>query len=173
MIYAKTESGQSALLSRSIALTPRQRSAFIMFDGRRSTKEVLAATEGLGITQEDVNHMVVQGLLVASADPAPVPVPAPAAPAVVAVVPAATAPAAVSVSVPAAQQAPTQDAQLHYSKAYPIATRLTAGLGLRGFLLNLAVEAATDLVKLQALAPRIQQAVGPDKFRELQRALYD
>lgn len=171
MIYAKTESGQSALLSRSIALTPRQRSAFIMFDGRRSTKEVLTATEGLGITQEDVNHMVVQGLLVASADPAPVA--APAAPAVVAVVPAATALAAVSVPVPAAPQAPTQDARLHYSKAYPIATRLTAGLGLRGFLLNLAVEAATDLAKLQALAPRIQQAVGPDKFKELQRALYD
>ena len=54
MIYVKTESGQSALLSRSLALTPRQRSAFIMFDGKRSMQDVLKATEGLGITQDDV-----------------------------------------------------------------------------------------------------------------------
>jgi hypothetical protein len=64
-------------------------------------------------------------------------------------------------------------AQAHYSKAYPIATRLTAGLGLRGFRLNLAVEAAGDLDKLRELAPRIKDAVGPEKFRELQSSLYD
>lgn len=52
-------------------------------------------------------------------------------------------------------------------------TRLTAGLGLRGFLLNLAVEAAGDLSKLRELAPKIEQAVGPDKFRELESALYE
>ena len=58
-------------------------------------------------------------------------------------------------------------------KAYPIAIRLTAGLGLRGFRLNLAVEAAGDLDKLKALAPRIKEAVGAEKFRELQSSLDD
>ena len=159
MIYTKTELGQTALQNRSLALTPRQRSAFIMFDGKRSTDDVLKATAGLGVTEDDVNHLVSLGLLAASAV---------ASPAVAEPQRAAS---------PATSQnpdgTPTQDAQEHYSRAYPVATRLTAGLGLRGFRLNLAVEAAGDLEKLKELAPRIQEAVGPEKFRELERALYD
>lgn len=165
MIYVKTESGQSALLSRSLALTPRQRSAFIMFDGKRSMQDVLKATEGLGITEDDVLHMVTRGLLVpiSTANKVAAMASLPGAP-VIAAAPAPLAPA---------PQPDRQDAQAHYSKAYPIATRLTAGLGLRGFLLNLAVEAAGDLGKLRELAPKIEQAVGPDKFRELENALYE
>ena len=62
-------------------------------------------------------------------------------------------------------------AQAHYFMAYPIATRLTAALGLRGFRLNLAVEAAGDLDKLKELAPKIKDAVGADKYKELDEAL--
>lgn len=158
MIYTKTELGQSALQNRSLALTPRQRSTFIMFDGKRSTEDVLKATAGLGVTVDDVSHLVTLGLLAASAAVASQP-----------------APALTPVSVPAqdAGGLPSLSAQAHYSKAYPIATRLTAGLGLRGFRLNLAVEAAGDLTKLQELAPKIKEAVGPEKFRELESALYD
>ena len=158
MIYTKTELGQSALQNRSLALTPRQRSTFIMFDGKRSTEDVLKATAGLGVTVDDVNHLVTLGLLAASAAVASQP-----------------APALTPVSVPAQDGGglPSLSAQAHYSKAYPIATRLTAGLGLRGFRLNLAVEAAGDLTKLQELAPKIKEAVGPEKFRELESALYD
>jgi hypothetical protein len=43
---------------------------------------------------------------------------------------------------------------------------------LRGFRLNLAVEAAGDLDKLKELAPKIREAVGPEKFLELENALY-
>lgn len=154
MIYTKTELGQAAFQSRSVALTPRQRSAFIMFDGKRSADEVLKATAGLSVTAEDVNHLLALGLLAASATAAPVAAPQPA-PASVAGAP------------------PTQNEQAHYSKAYPIATRLTASLGLRGFRLNLAVEAAGNLAQLQELAPKIKDAVGPEKFKELQSALYD
>lgn len=168
MIYVKTEQGHSALQNRSIALAPRQRTAFIMFDGKRSTEEVLKATSGLGVTLEDVSHLVSLGLLAAveSRASALPPVVAPAVPATPAVAPpfATTQPAG---------SAPTADAQAHYSKAYPIATRLTAGLGLRGFRLNLAVEAAGNLAKLRELAPKIKDAVGAEKFGELERALYD
>ena len=97
-----------------------------------------------------------------------------------------TLPAAWSASVNAASQnatlppagtplvgaAPSLDAQAHFLKAWPIATRLTANLGLRGFRLNLAVESAGDLAKLKELAPRIKDAVGSEKFRELEIALY-
>jgi hypothetical protein len=153
MIYVKTELGQTALQNRALALTPRQRSAFIMFDGKRSLLDVLKATAGLGVTPEDIGHLVTLGLLaVGQAEAA-----APAAP----------------VLAQNVDGSPTESAKAHYSKAYPIATRLTAALGLRGFRLNLAVEAAGDLEKLRELAPKIKEAVGPEKFRELENALYD
>ena len=154
MIYMKTELGQTAFQTRSIALTPRQRSAFILFDGKRSTDEVLKSTAGLKVTADDINHLVSQGLLAPTASSAP-------------------AAAAAAPEPAAAPGAPTLSAQEHYSRAYPVATRLTAGLGLRGFRLNLAVEAAGNLAELQELAPKIKEAVGPEKFKELQDALYD
>ena len=154
MIYTKTELGQSAMHSRAIPLTPRQRSAFIMFDGKRSLEEVLKVTAGLQVTAEDVQHMVGLGLLAAAAV-------------------AATAVVAPPESARNADGSPTLSAQEHYQRAYPVAIRLTAGLGLRGFRLNLAVEAAADITKLQELAPKIKDAVGPEKFLELHRALYD
>jgi hypothetical protein len=153
MIYTKTELGQSAFQDRSIPLTPKQRSAFIMFDGKRSMEEVVKATAGLGVTPEDISHLIALGMLAPATTQAPV---------------AAAAP----VSAQNADGSPTLTAQEHYSRAYPIATRLTAGLGLRGFRLNLAVEAAGDIDKLKELAPKIKEAVGPEKFRELENALY-
>ncbi|MFZ2293878.1 MAG: hypothetical protein WB542_05640 [Polaromonas sp.] len=156
MVYTKTELGQSALQTRSFALTPRQRSAFIMFDGKRSLDDVIKATAGLGVTAEDVSHLVALGLLAAP----------------VAVVPYVDAPPAAT-PVQDADAKPSQNSQEHYSRAYPVASRLTANLGLRGFRLNLAVEAAGDLAKLQELAPKIKEAVGPEKYKELERALYE
>ena len=169
MIYRKTELGHSALRDRSLVLSPRQRSAFIMFDGKRSLDDVLKATSGLGVTSDDINHLVSLGLLVSGT--------------ATNASPAVSAPASVAPSEPVAAQSksvlsqtpdgkPTLSAQEHYSKAYPIATRLTANLGLRGFRLNLAVEAAGDLDKLKELAPKIREAVGPEKFLELENALY-
>lgn len=158
MIYTKTELGQTAFQNRSVALTPRQRSAFIMFDGKRSTEEVLKATAGLNVTTDDVNNMVALGLLVAVALPVAEPESAPEP---------QQAPAFVD------SAAPTESEQAHYLNAYRIATRLTASLGLRGFGVNLAVEAAGNLRQLQELAPKIKAAVGPEKFQELQSALHD
>ena len=60
-----------------------------------------------------------------------------------------------------------------YKAAYPIATELTAGLGLRGFRLNLAVEGAGSFEDLAALAPKIREAVGDAKFERLDKALFD
>ncbi|MES2401701.1 MAG: hypothetical protein V4573_17055 [Pseudomonadota bacterium] len=168
MLYIKTELGQGALQNRSLALTPRQRSAFILFDGKRDSEEVLKATAGLGVTHDDVRHLVSLGLLALHSVQPPQPAAAPAAMPVAAAVPRQ---AAAELSQTSDGQ-PTLSAQAHYSKAYPIAIKLTAGLGLRGFRLNLAVEAAGDIDKLKELAPRIREAVGPEKFLELENALY-
>jgi hypothetical protein len=69
------------------------------------------------------------------------------------------------------RKASSLSAQEQYSKAHPIALRLTADLGLKGFRLNLAVEAAGDVDELRALAPTITAAVGVEKSRELQASL--
>ncbi|MES2910256.1 MAG: hypothetical protein V4718_02640 [Pseudomonadota bacterium] len=168
MLYIKTELGQGALQNRALALTPRQRSAFILFDGKRDSEEVLKATAGLGVTPDDVRHLVSLGLLALhSVQPA-----VPAASQSAAVAAPGTAPRETAQLSQTADGQPTLSAQAHYSKAYPIAIKLTAGLGLRGFRLNLAVEAAGDIDKLKELAPKIREAVGPEKFLELENALY-
>ena len=164
MIYAKTALGQAALQDRSAGLTPRQRSAFILFDGKRRSAEVLRMTSGVGITQSDLDHLLSLGLL-ASSTPAEQATPSESE---------ISDPAKASKTALSSQMVngiPSLSAQAHYSMAYPIAARLTAGLGLRGFRLNLAVEAAGDLDKLKELAPRIKEAVGAEKFKALDEAL--
>ena len=166
MIYSKTEAGQQVVKDRSVPLTPRQRSAFILFDGKRSVAQVLAATTGLGASAEDVQYLVDHGLLVAAAGQ-----PAAAAPPSTSAAAATVAAPAVAVEAAPAVSDSGRSAQQRYQDAYPIATQLTAGLGLRGFRLNLAVEAAVNYEKLQELAPKIREAVGADKFASLDQAL--
>lgn len=146
MKMVKTSTGQQALKDRSAALTPRQRTAFILFDGNRSTAQVLAATEGIGLTMADVDCLVGMGLLTRALDAVPIP-------------------------PPLEPGGPALSGAERYSRAYPIAAQLTSGLGLRGYRLNLAVEGAADGVQLLALLPKIQEAVGAEKCRALQQAL--
>lgn len=149
MNYSKTDVGQQAFKERSPQLSAKQRSAFILFDGAKTLEQVLAATAGLGVTPADVEHMVAQGFLVADA-------------AAVAAAEAATA---------AATARSARTPQERYAEAYPLATQLTASLGLRGFKLNLAVESASGYEDLLALLPKIQGAVGHEACRQLEQAL--
>lgn len=148
MILVKTEAGHQALKDRSIPLSPRQRSAFILFDGKRSVDDVLAA--GMGIVREDIDQMVGLGVLAPVAGSAAAPVEA--------------APARGSSG---------RSRQQRYKDAYPIATQLTGSLGLKGFRLNLQVEGTTSYEDLLALAPKIRAAVGPEKAAALDKALND
>ncbi|MES2612995.1 MAG: hypothetical protein V4679_22275 [Pseudomonadota bacterium] len=182
MVLVKTQAGQEALKDRHGGLTSRQRSAFILFDGKRSTGEVLAATAAMGITQDDVQAMIAQGLLEPlSSSGAGAAVAAAAAAkgtgqAVAAANNAASSASSTSyeatVAMEAVQGSGRSDQQ-RYKDAYPIATELTAGLGLRGFRLNLAVEGAGSFSDLAALAPKIREAVGDAKFARLDKALFD
>ena len=63
MILLKTAAGQQAFKERHGALSLRQRSAFLLFDGQRSLAQVLEATAALGISWDDVRNMVDAGLL--------------------------------------------------------------------------------------------------------------
>lgn len=149
MKYAKTDVGQQAFKERSPQLSAKQRSAFILFDGVKTVKQVLAATAGIGVTPDDVEYMVAQGFL--AADPMAV--------------------AAAEAAAAAATARNARTPQDRYAEAYLLATQLTASLGLRGFKLNLAVEAAAGYDDLVALLPKIQDAVGPQAAKALEQAL--
>lgn len=147
MILVKTEAGQQVFRDRSVRLTPRQRSAFILFDGRRSTGEILRSCAG--VADADIDALVTLGLLdrvVAKA-------------------------AATSVSPRTGTEASVENPQQRYINAYPVAMRLAGSLGLRGFRLNLAIEGAMSFEQLLALAPRIRVAVGDERAAELDAAL--
>lgn len=169
MVLVKTQTGQEALKDRRGSLSSRQRSAFILFDGKRSTAEILAATAAMGITQDDVQSMIDQGLLAPIAGHGAV-----ASKGRSALVPDHVAVSAMDLgAVATPMEGSGRSPQERYQAAYLIATELTAGLGLRGFRLNLAVEAAGSFENLAALAPKIREAIGDVKFRRLDKALFD
>ena len=160
MVFVKTQAGQEALKDRHGGLSSRQRSAFILFDGKRTLSEVLAATAAMGITQDDVQTMIAQGL------------PAPAGGASL---PPAADQGRGGVTPPVAESSSSETArpsQQRYKDAYPVAAAMTATLGLRGFRLNLAVESASSFEDLAALAPKIKEAVGEEKYEPLRKALF-
>nr|WP_295775874.1 hypothetical protein [Rhodoferax sp.] len=156
MKLIKTETGQQAFKARSPLFSARQRTAFIMFDGNKTVDQVLAAAVSLGLTAEDVQHMVEHGVL---------------APAAGETTPEEAAAEHLQVAQAALTAFNAKTIQERYSEAMPIATRLTAGLGLRGFRLNLAVQAAGGYDELLVLLPKIQEAVGVKASEDLERAL--
>ncbi len=156
MKLIKTETGQQAFKARSPLFSARQRTAFIMFDGNKSVEQVLAAAVSLGLTAEDVEHMVAREFLA----------PAPGEAGL------AQAQAAQDLAVQtAADVFKARSPQERYTEAKPLATKLTASLGLRGFRLNLAVESAGGYDELLALLPKIRDAAGAKAIEELERAL--
>jgi hypothetical protein len=179
MIYAKTELGLKVMRDRSVAMSPRQRAAFILFDGKRVLADVFRATSGMNVNILDVQYLCDQGLIASTEE-------------------LAAKAAAIAPALPDAQHLADADPvsryegpepsmsvfppsifpggtgrtpQQRYQDAYPIATRLTASLGLKGFRLNLAVEAASNYDELRGLAPKIREAVGADKCMMLDLAL--
>jgi hypothetical protein len=153
MRYIKTDAGKLAISDRSTSLSSRQRSALIIINGERSLEVLLKMVEGLGVTLADIEHMEAQGLIAKVVDAKPLET------------------VAVSSNVVIESNVELNEAQQRYSRAYPLATQLTAKMGLRGFRLNLAVEAAGSYSQLIELFPKIKEAVGAEKAIGLEKAL--
>jgi hypothetical protein len=148
LVYLKSEAGQQAFKDRSAFSSTGQRSAFLLFDGKRTLAEVLQMTIGLHVTPVDVQALIDKGFLrLRVTDVVPPP------------------------SSEGVAHLPSEDTAACYQRAYPIATRLTASLGLRGFKLNLAIEAASGYDDLVALFPKLSAALGPEAVGELRAAL--
>jgi len=156
MLLVKTEAGQRAFKERSPLFSARQRSAFILFDGIKTVDRVLVATAGLGVSQADIDYLVSKELL---------------APAVVASASVKTGQTPERVTAPVDVSATAISTRDRYLLAKPLATKLAAGLGLRGFMLNLAVESASGVDELVALLPKLQDALGVQACREFENAL--
>jgi hypothetical protein len=176
MYLVKTIAGQQAFKERHADFSPRLRSAFLQFDGQRSLGQVLESMAGLGVTQDEVMGLVEREWLapreatgIAVAAPA---VAAAAVAAATAVAPAAAAvaPAAAAGAVDAPADVPSEAQR--YRRAYPLAVAITAGMGLKGFRLNMAVEAAVGYEQLVALAPRLREAASAASYAPLHEALF-
>lgn len=176
MKYKKTGTGLLAIKERLAVLSARQRSLLIMVDGQKEFPDLVRIVSGLGGTVEDVNALVSLSLIEGvgagagaglgagvALQPVQPPIDLPAA----AVLGPVSTPAAASTVV---SDTPLSEREL-FQRAYPIATKLTSALGLRGFRLNLAVEGAGDYKALLEVAARIREAVGEEKFRPLGQAL--
>lgn len=153
MKHRKTELGKQAFKGSNITLSIAQRSALIMFDGAKDDALIIQSLAMMQLKQDDIDFLVQQGLIEVADGAATVAGAAPSAPGA------------------AAEPGSGLSEQELYQRAYPIATKLTSGLGLRGFRLNMSVEGAAGYKDLMELAPKIQAAVGDNKFAELARAL--
>lgn len=161
MYFVKTSLGQQAFKERHADFSPRLRSAFLQFDGQRSLAQVLESISGLGVTQEELLALVERAWLAPREGVVAVAAPASAVPAV----PDASPP-------PGVVQEGAGDQARRYRKGYPLAVAITAGMGLKGFRLNMAVEAAIGYEQLVALAPRLREAASPSSYAPLHEALF-
>lgn len=157
MYLVKTSSGQQAFKDRHADFSPRLRSAFLQFDGQRSLDQVLESIAGLGVTQEELLALVDRAWLAPREGVVAVATPATAAPA--------------TVLPPAAVEGGSDQAR-RYRQGYPLAIAITAGMGFKGFRLNMAVEAAIGYEQLVALAPRLREAASPASYAPLHEALF-
>jgi hypothetical protein len=155
MIYTKTDAGKNATTDRSIVLSQKQRSALILMNGERSLEDILKMVAGIGFTMADVGQMVELGLITEATSR----------------LSAAPNRAGMASAEPLGGFVDVDAAQSRYKLAYPLATKLTAGLGLRGFRLNLAVEATGSYSQLVQLFPKIQEATGAEKAKALEDVL--
>ena len=133
-----------------------------MFDGEKDDSLIFKALAGMGLKTEDINYLLEAGLIELGGSQDPV------------VAPGKPVESLTDFSKASADSsAPTLTEQERYQRAYPVATKLTSGLGLslRGFRLNLAVESAGSYQDLVVLAPKIREAVGDEKFAVLANAL--
>jgi hypothetical protein len=177
MHLVKTPAGQQAFKERHADLSPRLRSAFLLFDGQRSLAQVLESVAGMGVTQDEILALVEREWLALRDGAEPrqgvvaVAVPATAAAAAMPAVAADEGPVPPQAGLPAL--APSEPSlAVRYRNAYPLAVAITAGLGLKGFRLNLAVEAAMGYDQLVALAPRLREAASPASYAPLHEALF-
>ncbi|MGH8789931.1 MAG: hypothetical protein ACREYA_33270 [Cupriavidus necator] len=171
-IYRKTDAGQDEIRTRARKLDHKLRALLLMVNGERRGQELLAQVAGMGVAPEAMDALVAQGLVEAVPEPARPPAAVAQAPAR-AVMPAADtnmfsvyamrhAPATEVPEAPqpagTAAHSPADIAA--FEGLYHFYTDVIGQhLGLRGYMLQVKVEKATDLPALLALREPLHAAL--------------
>ncbi len=158
MQLSKTSLGQQVIKDRSVSLTPPQRSALILVDGKRSDAEILKMTAAVGVTMTDLETLVALELI---HDLSAI------APEQVAAMPSGAAQGLEPLPVPA-----SSSNQIDFHKALNETILLCSNLGFKGFGLNMALADVNSLAKLQKLAPEIRRVAGDKKYEPLHQAIF-
>lgn len=171
MIWAKTDAGRNEIRTRALVKERARRNLLLLIDGAKSEEMLLA--DLAGITVGDFRALEALKLIAPVAAPPSRTAGPPhamdaAAPKAAASI--ASAPSASSASSPPA-------APLDYGQFTAALTQLISSqLGLRGFVLTLAVEKAGTSQELQAVAQRaleqIRERKGEAAAAAAQRTLY-
>lgn len=157
MIWAKTDAGRTEMQARALVKERAQRNLLLVIDGVKTEEMLLAGLAG--ITPDDFAALNSLGLI------APVAAPSGSSR-------SSSAPAGRAAAAPAAPAAP-----LDYGQFTAALTQLISKeLGLRGFVLTLAVEKAGTSEELQAVAQRtlaqIAERKGEPAAAAARRVLY-
>ncbi len=162
MIWGKTEAGRLEMQTRALVKERARRTLLLLIDGVKTDTLLLGGLAGISVADFEALHQL--GLIAPVAEaPAARPNRAPA------VASAAPAPP------PAEPVAPA--APLDYGQFTAALTQMiSAELGLRGFVLTLAVEKASTIEELQAVAARtlaqIAERHGEARAAVARRTLY-
>ena len=167
MIWTKTEAGRVEIQSRALVRERAQRTLLLLIDGTRSEANLLS--DLAGISGGDFLTLQALGLITA--------VQRPAAGARAAPLPAPPPWPAASPADDADASASADTAPLDYAQFTAVLTKLISSeLGLRGFVLTLAVEKARTADELQAVAQRaltqIRERKGDAAAAAARHALY-
>ena len=163
MIWVKTEAGRLEMQSRALVKERAQRNLLLVIDGIKTEELLLQGLAGISMTDFEVLQSL--GLIAPVAGSGNVRIGRPAG-----------APAADTAPAPAA--APAEPAApLDYAQFTAALTQMiSAELGLRGFVLTLAVEKAGTIEELRAVADRtiaqIAERKGEAKAAAARRQLY-
>jgi hypothetical protein len=160
----KTALGSQVMKDRSVALSAQQRSALVLCDGKRNAEDVVRMTAGLGVMLKDIQVLVELGLVEMMDDLAA----SNASPAAQTANSEALAMQVVSMT---AASTPIEN-NIDFSAALNAAITLCAGLGFKGFGLNMALTGVDTLEKLQKLAPEIRRAAGDAKYKSLHLLIF-
>ena len=131
--------------TRALVKERARRNLLLLIDGIKSEEMLLSGLTG--VTPDDFRALEALGLIAAATTTT-----------------AAAAPAAASRHAGAAAAATPDAAPLDYSQFTATLTQLISSqLGLRGFVLSLAVEKAGSIEELQAVAQRTLEQIGARK----------
>lgn len=167
-IYCKTEAGLDEIKTRARKLDHKLRALLLIVNGERREQELLSQLDGMGVGTESLNQLVQMALVEAVPEAAPQqrPTPMKAAPASedsnlfsLYAMRRVEAPATALGS--ASADAPHSDADIRaYQRLYHFYTDvISQHLGLRGYVMQVKVEKATDLPALIALRDPLNGAL--------------